>query len=101
MTQLHVEVVVALPQRQEVIALELPDGSSVAGALEAARVRERFPEMDWSGVTYGLWSRPCAVDRLLRDGDRVEVYRPLAADPKDQRRERARLKPSTRSRNAP
>ena len=100
MSVLRVEVVVALPDRQEVIALELPQGASVATALEVARVRERFPELDWSGVTCGLWSRPCAVDRPLRDGDRVEVYRPLAADPKDQPRERARLKPSTRSRSA-
>ena len=97
---IEVEVAVALPDRQEVIALALQDGATVADALEAARVRERFPDLDWSGVTYGLWSRPCAVDRLLRDGDRVEVYRPLAADPKDQRRARARLKPSTRSRSA-
>ena len=97
---IRVEVVVALPDRQEVIVLELEDPATVAAALEAARVRERFPDLDWSGVTYGLWSRPCAVDRPLRDGDRVEVYRPLAADPKDQRRERARLKPSTRSRSA-
>ena len=98
---LHIEVVVALPERQEVVRLELPEGASVATALDAARVRERFPQLDWSGVTYGLWSRPCAVDRLLRDGDRVEVYRPLAADPTDQRRARARLRPSTRSRSAP
>lgn len=97
---MRVEVAVALPDRQEVIALELPEAATVADALEAARVRERFPELDWSGVTYGLWSRPCAVDRILRDGDRVEVYRPLAADPKDQRRARARLRPSTRSRSA-
>lgn len=97
---IHVEVAVALPDRQDVTAIELPEGASVSDALEAARVRERFPDLDWTGVTYGLWSRPCAVDRLLRDGDRVEVYRPLAADPKDQRRARARLKPSTKSRSA-
>ena len=97
---MKVEVVVALPQRQEVFALELAEGATVSDALDTARVRDRFPELDWSGVTYGLWSRPCAVDRVLRDGDRVEVYRPLAADPKDQRRARARLKPSTKSRSA-
>ena len=97
---MQVEVAVALPDRQEVIPVELHDGATVSDALEAARVRERFAELDWSGVTYGLWSRPCAVDRRLRDGDRVEVYRPLAADPKHQRRSRARLKPSTRSRSA-
>ena len=97
---IRVDVAVALPERQEVAVVELPDDATVSLALEAARVRERFPEIDWSGVTYGLWSRPCAVDRVLRDGDRVEVYRPLAADPKDQRRARARLKPSTKSRSA-
>ena len=97
---MRIEVAVAMPERQEVIELELAEGATVADALQAARVRERFPSLDWTGVDYGLWSRPCAVDRVLRDGDRVEVYRPLAADPKDQRRARARLKPSTRSRSA-
>ena len=91
---LRIEVAVAMPQLQEVIALELEEGATVADALAVANLAARFPTLDWSNATQGVWSRPCAPTRLLQDGDRVEVYRPLAADPKDARRARAKLKAS-------
>ena len=97
---LRVSVAIALAQRQEVVEIELPEGSRVADALRAAPVRERLLGIDAGVLDTGIWSRRCATDTLLRDGDRVEIYRPLAADPKAMRRRRARLKPSTRSRNA-
>lgn len=89
---MRVFVAVALPHRQEVIELDLPEAATVAEALRAARVAERFPEFAETVMRIGVWSRPCAPHTRLREGDRVEVYRPLAADPKDQRRSRARLK---------
>jgi putative ubiquitin-RnfH superfamily antitoxin RatB of RatAB toxin-antitoxin module len=98
---MKVTVVVALVSRQEVIDLDLPEGGDVAAALELARVRERFPEIELDRCDVGVWSRIRSRDTLLRDGDRVEIYRPLAADAKAMRRERARLKPSTRSRSGP
>lgn len=98
---MRVTVAIALPARQEVIEVELPEGSDVAAALEAARVAERFPQLDVASREVGVWSRPCGRDTVLREGDRVEVYRPLAADAKAMRRERAKLRPSKRSRNAP
>lgn len=96
---LRVAVAIALPDRQEVVELELAEGATVADALAAARVAERFPELARAAV--GIWSRPCPPDRALRDGDRVEVYRGLRADAKAARRARARLKPSSRSRSGP
>jgi putative ubiquitin-RnfH superfamily antitoxin RatB of RatAB toxin-antitoxin module len=96
-----VSVAIALPSRQEVVEVDLPDGSDIADALEAARVRQRWPELDLDRCEVGIWSRVSARDAPLREGDRVEVYRKLAADAKAMRRERARLKPSTRSRNGP
>ena len=96
---LRISVAIALAQRQEVVELELPEGSRVADALQAAQVRERLRGIETGVLDTGIWSRRCASDTLLRDGDRVEIYRPLAADPKALRRERARLKPSTRSRS--
>jgi hypothetical protein len=91
--KLRVCVAVALADRQEVVALELDEGATVADALEAARLRERFPGIDVEAAEVGVWSR-------LRDGDRVEVYRGLKADAKAQRRARARLKTaSPRSRS--
>ena len=99
---LRVSVAVALPGRQEVIELRLAEGATVADALDAARVRERYPEMDAATAAVGIWSRACGRDTVLRDGDRVEVYRPLKADAKAMRRTRARLKPaSPRSRSGP
>lgn len=98
---LRVTVAIALPGHQEVIAVELPEGSRVADALECARKGGRFPQVDFGQARVGIWSRPCERDTVLREGDRVEIYRPLQADPKDMRRARARLKPSTRSRNGP
>jgi len=85
---LHVSVAVALPDRQEVIEVELPDGSRVADALDASRLLERYPEL--RGAPTGIWSRQCAADTPLREGDRVELYRRLVADPKQMRRARVR-----------
>ena len=100
--KLRVAVAVALADRQEVIALELAEGATVADAIEAARVADRFPGFDAAAAEVGVWSRPCGRDARLRDGDRVELYRGLKADAKAQRRARARLKPaSPRSRSGP
>lgn len=99
---MRVLVVLALPGAQEVVPLDLPEGSRVDDALAAARIGERAPRLVAEGVETGIWGRPCALQALLRDGDRVEVYRALKADAKAQRRERARLKPaSPRSRSGP
>lgn len=99
----RVSLVVALPSAQEVIELELRDGATAGEALAHAAVRARYPDLDPGTVTLGIWARPVEAGRVLRDGDRVEVYRPLKADAKAMRRERARLTPaaSPRSRNEP
>ena len=91
---MRVAVVAALPERQEVVEVELPEGATLAEALERSGLQQRFPAIDFSTAPVGVWSRPCARDTVLREGDRVEVYRGLRADPKDMRRRRARLKPS-------
>jgi len=96
---LRIAVAIALAGRQDVVELELADGSRVADALDAAAVRPLLESFDPVGLAVGIWSRRVALEAPLRDGDRVEVYRPLAADPKAQRRTRARLTPSTRSRS--
>jgi len=98
---MRVSVAVALPGRQEVIELELPRGASVADAIAAARLAERFPGVDFSAMLPGVWSRAADARTRLRDGDRVELYRALKADPKQQRRNRARSRPASRSRSGP
>jgi uncharacterized protein len=94
---MRVLVVVALPAAQDVVEVELPDGATVADALVAARVAERHPGLPLERV--GVWGKPCAHGAVLREADRVEVYRPLRADAKRQRRARAQLNPSRRSRS--
>ena len=93
--KLRVTVAIALPQRQEVIELEVPEGSTLGDAVAAARLPERFPGFDLGAFSTGIWSRPRSAQAILRDGDRVELYRPLQADAKAERRARARLKPSS------
>jgi hypothetical protein len=97
---LRIRVAVALPGRQEVIDVELAEGATAADALHAAKAAEFFG-IAAAQLRPGIWGKACAMDAALRDGDRVEVYRPLQADPKAMRRARAGLKPSRRSRSGP
>jgi putative ubiquitin-RnfH superfamily antitoxin RatB of RatAB toxin-antitoxin module len=83
----RVEVVFALPLRQDVSLVELCAGASVREAIERSGVLTRHPGIDLSRV--GIWGRRCALEDAVRDGDRVELYRPLVADPKEVRRQRA------------
>jgi putative ubiquitin-RnfH superfamily antitoxin RatB of RatAB toxin-antitoxin module len=96
---MKVSVVVALPARQEVIELELEAGATVADAIAAAQLAQRFPGVDFAAMRTGIWSRAAKPATLLGDGDRVELYRPLNADPKEMRRSRAAVRPSSRSRS--
>lgn len=96
---MRVLVVVAFPEGQEVVAIDLEEGATVGDALAAARLRERHPELSFTRV--GVWGRRRGLDAVVRDGDRVEVYRALRADAKAMRRTRAGLRPSTRSRSGP
>ena len=96
---MRVLVVVAFAQAQDEVAVELEDGATLARALDAARVAERHPglALDCAGV----WGRRREPEYVLRDGDRVELYRAVQADAKAMRRARAGLKPPIRSRSAP
>ena len=96
---MRVSVAIAFADRQDVVELDLPEGSRVSDALAADPVRATLDGQAAAGMAVGIWSRRCEIETPLREGDRVELYRPLAADPKEMRRARARLKPSTRSRS--
>ena len=83
-----VEVAYAEPQRQFLRALRVPAGSTVAQVIAASDV-ERECGIDVGALSVSLWSKPVARDALVRDGDRVEILRPLKIDPKEARRLRA------------
>lgn len=92
---MRVCVALAMPDRQEVIELDLAEGATVGDALAAARVGERMPGYADGRYAIGVWSRRRDPSARLRNGDRVEVYRPLQADPKESRRARAGTSPSS------
>lgn len=75
------------PRQVHEIQMELADNSSVQQALQASGVLQRFAELDQSAVV-GVWGRKASRNQVLRDRDRVEIYRTLKVDPKVARRER-------------
>ena len=81
-------VVFALPARQWLWRVELADDGTVADALALARAQSPAEEVPWEADA-GIFGEPCARDTLPRDGDRIEIYRPLRSDPKVSRRARA------------
>lgn len=86
---LSIEVAYALPQQQTLLKLQVPTGTTLREAIRRSGLPQRHPELDIERISVGVFSRPAALDDLVGEGDRVEIYRPLAADPKDVRRRRA------------
>lgn len=83
---MKVEVVLALPDQQWSVALEVAEATTAADALRQSGLLERCPGSTGDRLSLGVFGRRVAPDHRLRDGDRVEVLRPLQADPKDARR---------------
>ena len=86
---IHVEVVLAMPERQELVALEVAVGSTLADAIAQSGVTEMFEGFELDTAKVGIFGLKASRDQVLREGDRVEIYRPLIADPKESRRQRA------------
>jgi hypothetical protein len=87
---MEVEVAYATPNKQVLIRVEAPAGCTVAEAIELSGIHTRFPGIEINPQALGIFSRKVSPDQVLRDGDRVEIYRPLIADPKEMRKQRAR-----------
>lgn len=87
--QIHVEVVYASPLRQKAVRIGVREGASLREAIEQSGLLEEFPEIDLDKNKLGIWNKLAKADAVLRDQDRVEIYRPLIADPKEVRRQRA------------
>jgi putative ubiquitin-RnfH superfamily antitoxin RatB of RatAB toxin-antitoxin module len=93
---LHVEIVYAAPQRTLRRTLPLPMGTTVGEALQVAARDPAFAGLDLANAPIGIFGTLARADHVLQQGDRIEILRPLAADPKSARRERvkqARRKP--------
>lgn len=87
--KMNVEVVYARRERQELVRVQLPEGATVRQAVEASGLLEKHPELDLAQNKLGIFSKLSKPDTVLRDRDRVEIYRPLIADPKEVRKQRA------------
>jgi putative ubiquitin-RnfH superfamily antitoxin RatB of RatAB toxin-antitoxin module len=90
---LRVEVVYALSDRQVLLELEVEEGATVREAIERSGLLARFPEIELKRGRVGIFGKTASLQAPLGAGDRVEIYRPLIADPKETRRERARRNP--------
>lgn len=90
--RIHVTVVEARSAQQWIVELDLPLGATVLNAVERARLHEATVAEDSAGATYGVFGIVVKPGSLLKDGDRVEIYRPLLNDPKTIRRRRASAK---------
>lgn len=88
-TIIEVEVAYATPARQKIIRLKVALGSTALEAVQQSNIRADFPEIELSQLSLGIFSKAIKPDTVLRDYDRVEIYRPLLADPKTVRRQRA------------
>lgn len=84
-----VEVAYALPEKQYLQRVKLEEGATVEEAIRASGLLELRSDIDLSKNKVGIYSRPVKLTDVLNDGDRVEIYRPLIADPKELRRQRA------------
>jgi uncharacterized protein len=86
---IQVEVTYAKPERQDIISLKLPEGSTIQQVIEASGLLQRNPEIELAKAKVGIYGKLNRMDTVVRARDRVEIYRPLIADPKEVRKQRA------------
>ena len=86
---INIELVYALPAEQTLLKLEVPKATTIAAAIKLSGVLEKHPEIDPEKTKVGIFGKLSKADTVLRDKDRIEIYRPLIADPKEVRRKRA------------
>mgnify|MGYP004705840089 FL=1 len=89
MPDITVEIVYALPEKQYLRSVTLEEGATVEQAIKASGLLSLRKDIDLTTNKVGIFSRPVKLGDAVQDGDRVEIYRPLIADPKEMRRQRA------------
>ncbi len=87
--KIHIEVVYALPHEQTLLKLDVPVGTSIAEGVKLSGILNKHPEIDPEKCKLGIFGKLSKADVVLRERDRIEIYRPLIADPKEVRRKRA------------
>lgn len=87
--QISLEVAYATPEKQALLEVVVEQGTTVEQAILASGIIKRFPDINLEILKVGIWNRTCKLTELPKKGDRIEIYRPLIADPKEARRRRA------------
>lgn len=86
---INVEVAYALPEKQVIRAVNVDAGTTIGAAIVQSGIMMDFPELELEDADVGIFGKAAKMTSVLNDGDRVEIYRPLIADPKEVRRKRA------------
>jgi putative ubiquitin-RnfH superfamily antitoxin RatB of RatAB toxin-antitoxin module len=87
--QLSIEITYGLPERQSLISLSVKPGTTCEQAIVQSGILTMYSDINLNENKVGVWNRTCKLSQELQDGDRVEIYRPLIADPKEIRKLRA------------
>ena len=90
---LAIEVAYAKPEEQLILTLQVSAGATLEEAIRQSGILQRFPEIDLETQAVGVFSQPRELSDLVREGDRIEIYRPLLMDPKEARRLKATTSP--------
>ncbi len=87
--RLAVELVLATAETQVLLALDVDEGATVGDVIAESGIQSRFPGLAVAEMPAGIWGKRVSRERAVRQGDRVELYRPLEIDPREARRQRA------------
>lgn len=86
---INVEIVYALPDEQYLLGFSIQEGATLKEGILASGILERYPELELASMMAGLFGKKAKMDHVLREKDRIEIYRPLIADPKEVRKRKA------------
>ena len=78
---MHISVAYAVPEKQIWLELSVPEGATVIDAITQSKILLQFPELDLNAQKVGIFGKFCKLNTPLKEGDRVEIYRPITADP--------------------
>lgn len=101
MNQINIEIAYAFPERYYLKSFQVDEGITVQTAITQSGILSQFPEIDLSTNKIGIFSRPIKLTDVLKEGDRIEIYRPLLADPKEiaVSVQQSKLQPKTKKRS--
>ncbi|HGN0868712.1 TPA: RnfH family protein [Providencia alcalifaciens] len=89
MSDINIEVTYALPEKQYLLSVKVAEGTTIEDAIIASGILTLRSDIDFKKNKVGIYSRPAKLGDVVQEGDRIEIYRPLIADPKELRRKRA------------